>query len=472
MLFSRRPTASARPRQTCTLAALLLGSALAGQAAAEDAPAEREEVQVKFQATYIQQRHAAFPSRPPAPWNAANYSGDFPLYSLGAGHDKTYTGSFTAYLGLRPWTGGELYFNPEATVGVPFTGNLVGLGGFYNGEITRAAGTSPKLYRQRLFLRQTWNQGGGSEKIDSDLNWMAGTVDKNRFVLTVGNFSLLDIFDKNDYANDPRRQFMNWGGMASTAYDYAADARGFGWGVVGEWYRGNWALRLGRMTGPVQPNDLPVDLKLLQHYGDQLEIEHNHDWNGQPGAVRLLLWRNRARLAAYSDAIAYGNAVGWKPTENGMEYILNVRSGEKIKYGVGINTDQALSSDLGVFFRAMWADGKTETYAFGEVDRSWSMGAALKGTAWGRAKDTVGAAYLVNFLSPQRREYLAKGGISYFIGDGWLNYKPEQVIELYYSLALNDKAWISANYQRYAHPAYNADRGPVNILGVRLHTEF
>ena len=348
----------------------------------------------------------------------------------------------------------------------------MGLGGFYNGEITRAAGTTPKLYRQRLFVRQTWNQGGGSEPVESDLNWMAGTADRNRFVLTAGNFSTLDIFDKNDFAGDPRRQFMNWGNMASAAFDYAADARGFGWGAIGEWYQGDWAVRFGRMTGPRLPNGQPVDFNLLKHYGDQLEVEHDHELNGQPGAVRVMAWRNRAKLASFADATRYGDSVGWRPGANGLEYILDVRGGEKIKYGVGINLDQALSSDLGVYLRAMWADGKTETYAYAEVDRSLATGVSVKGTQWGRAKDTVGFSYLAHFLSADRRNYLAKGGISFFIGDGWLNYRPEQVVELYYNMAIDKQLWVTANYQRIANPAYNADRGPVNIFGVRLHTEF
>ena len=457
-------------RVVAMLPALLTGLSAHAQSPATDAA--QEDTQVKFQATYVWQRHANFRVRPPAALDGSKYAGDYPLYSLTSGADKSYTGSFTGYFGFRPWKDGEVYFNPEITQGVPFTGGLVGLGGFYNGEITRAAGTNPRLYRQRLFLRQTWNRGGGQEKVESDLNWMAGTVDKNRFVLTAGNFSTLDIFDKNDFSNDPRRQFMNWGNMANAAFDYAADSRGFGWGVVGEWYQGDWALRFGRMTGPVRPNDQPVDFNLLKHYGDQLELEHNHELNGQPGAVRLLAWRNRAKLASFSDAIAYGNARGWLPGANGMEYILDVRGGEKIKYGAGINLDQALSSDVGVFLKAMWADGKTETYAFGEVDRSLALGAAIKGSRWGRGQDTVGVSYLAHFLSAERRDYLAKGGISFFIGDGWLNYRPEQIVELYYNMNVSKNLWVTADYQRYANPAYNADRGPVHVFSMRLHTEF
>jgi hypothetical protein len=442
------------------------------QATTEDA--EQENVQAKFQGTWIWQRHPNFGQRVPASVDPGKYSGGLPQYSLPTGHDVAYTSTFTGYFGFRPWPNGEVYFDPEITQGVPFSGNLIGLAGFYNGEITRASGPNPTLYRQRLFLRQTWNQGGGEVKIESDLNWMARTVDKNRFVLTAGNFSTLDVFDHNQYAGDPRRQFMNWGNMSYAAFDYAADARGWGWGAIGEWYKNDWVIRLGRMTGPTLPNQLPTDLRILKHFGDQFEIEHDHDIGGQPGAVKVMLWRDKGRLATFRDAIDYGNARRWQPDPNGngMEYILDVRTGERFKVGAGVNLEQAITPELGLFGRAMWSDGKTETFAFTEVDRSLSVGVSSSGSRWGRAPDRVGVSFLSNYLSRDRREYLQKGGISYFIGDGWLNYHPEQIVELYYSWALSQHLWITADFQRIKNPAYNADRGPLNIGGVRLHAEF
>ncbi|MEI7612553.1 MAG: carbohydrate porin [Betaproteobacteria bacterium] len=432
-----------------------------------------EETQAKFQATYIGQSHPAFRENKPARVNSANYSGNYPLYSLPNVKDRSYTATVTGYFGFRPWADGELYLNPEITQGVPFGGQLAGLGGFYNGEITRAAGSTPTLYRQRLFLRQTWNMGGGSGKVESELNWMAGSVDKNRFVMTLGNFSTLDVFDKNRYSNDPRRQFMNWGHMNNVAFDYAADSRGWSWGAAGEWYQDDWVLRFGRMTGPKKPNELATDFQIFKHYGDQLEVERGYELAGQPGAIRFSAWRNRAKLASFRDAINHGNSVGWNPdSTNGMEYILNVRDTEKIKYGFGFNMEQAFSDQIGGFLKGMWADGKTETYAFAEVDRSLSTGVLIKGTSWGRAQDALGISYMAHFLSKERREYLEKGGMSYFIGDGWLNYKPEQIIETYYSMNVQKGVWLTADYQRVANPAYNADRGPVNIFGVRAHAEF
>lgn len=413
-----------------------------------------EEWTARFQTTYAWQTKPAM---------HADYSG---TNSLRASNEKSYTATATAFLGFRPWQSGELYFNPEVTQGVPFSG-LAGAGGFTNGELTRTAGSTPKIYRQRLFLRQTWGLGGGDEKIEGDLNIMAGTVDKNRLVLTLGNFSSLDVFDENIYAKDPRVHFMNAGFMAPLSYDYAADARGFGWGFAAEWYQDDWVLRLGRMTGPKEPNMLPIDKQITKHYGDQVELEHAHTLWNMPGKVRLLVWRNRAIVASFKDALDYLQA-----NPGTEQAILNVRNGAKIKYGAGINVEQAITENLGFFLRAMKADGRTETYAFTETDSSIGTGFSLKGGAWGRGMDTLGIGYLHNTISKDRQRYLEAGGISFFIGDGRLNYHPEQVFETYYSLNVTKSLFVTMDYQHMLNPAYNADRGPANFYAVRLHAEF
>lgn len=134
--------------------------------------------------------------------------------------------------------------------------------------------------------------------------------------------------------------------------------------------------------------------------------------------------------------------------------------------------EQAVSDDVGVFGRASWADGKTETYAYTEIDRSISGGVVVKGGAWGRAQDSAGFAMARNGLSKVRREYLAAGGLGFFIGDGRLNYRPEVVLETFYSLNLTRQTWLTLDWQHIRNPAYNADRGRVNVASVRLHAEF
>lgn len=414
---------------------------------------EAEAWNAKFQATYVWQDKRPF---------SAAYSG---ANSLTTDKERSYSFTATAMLGWRPWAGGELYFNPEAAQGVPLS-NLTGLGGFTNGEIARSSGPTLTAYQARLFLRQTWGMGGEQETVESAGNQLAGSVDKRRWVLTVGNLSVLDVFDGNAYSHDPRTQFLNWSLMTHGAYDYAADARGYSWGVALEWYHDDWVVRAGRFIQPKEPNQQALDPHIFQHYGDQIEVEHAHTLGGQPGKLRLLAFRNRARMSRFQDALDLAARTGGTPS------IDEVRTGDQIKHGFGLNLEQAVSDDVGVFGRASWADGKTETYAFTEIDRSLSGGVLVKGTSWGRGQDSFGLALARNGLSKVHRDYLAAGGLGFFIGDGRLNYHPEIVFETFYSLNLTKAAWITLDWQRIRNPAYNADRGPANVASVRLHTEF
>ncbi len=429
----------------------LIGSFLPAVCLAQ--AAESEEWNAKFQATYVWQGKRPL---------SAIYSGP---NSLSADKESSYSFTATAALGFRPWTGGEFYFDPEAAQGVPLSG-LTGLGGFTNGEIARTSGPKLKAYRARLFLRQTWGMGGDQEAVEADANQLAGKVDKRRWVLTAGNLSVTDIFDDNTYSHDPRTQFLNWSLMTHGAYDYAADARGYSWGVALEWYHDDWAVRAGRFIQPKEPNQQELESRIFQHFGDQLEVEHAHAIGGQPGKLRILAFRNRARMSRFEDAIDLAARMGGTPDIN------DVRTGDQIKHGFGVNLEQALSSDIGLFARASWADGGTETYAFTEIDRSVSGGVLVKGSAWGRGQDSIGMALARNGLSNARRDYLSAGGISYFIGDGRLNYRPEAILETFYNINVSKGTWVSLDWQYIRNPAYNADRGPAKVASVRLHVEF
>ena len=406
-----------------------------------------------FQSTYIWQRKAGFP---------ADYDGP---NSLRSSREKSYSFTTTAALGLRPWRGGELYLNPEAAQGVPLSG-LLGLGGFTNGEMARTAGPTLKVYRARLFLRQTWNRGTDREGVDSDFNQLAGSVSRRRWVLTVGNLAVTDIFDDNRYSHDARTQFLNWSLVSQGAYDFAADARGYSWGIALEWYHEDWALRAGRFLQPREPNQQSLDWRAFRHHGDQIELEHGHSLAGQPGKVRLLAFRNRARMSRFDDALALGRRTGTTPDLNA------VRDGDRTKLGLGINVEQALSDDIGVFGRASWADGKTETYAFTEIDHSLSAGVVARGALWQRRDDSAGLALVRNGLSRARRDYLSAGGLGFFIGDGQLDYRPELILETWYSLGMTRWSWLALNWQHIRHPAYNGARGPVNVIALRLHLEI
>jgi len=417
-------------------------------------------VNVHGQTTYINQRYNNF---------TASYSG---LNSMSAQKSMSYTWSGTLFFGARILPDTDVYFNPEVFSGVPFSG-LVGLAGFTNGEANKAAGSQAKFYSARAFVRHTINQEGDKVELADEANQISQIVSSNRVVLTGGQFSVLDIFDDSTYAKDPRVQFMNWGNLTYLAYDYAADARGYSWGLAGEWYRDNWVLRAARMLAPKDPNGRDLNWQIFQSYGDQVEVERQHNIGGLPGKVSVLAYRNKMVLARFQDATNYvlqNNA-------QGTQAINNVRTNEQFKTGIGINGEQALSNTVGIFGRAFTSDGHTETMSFTEADNSLSVGVSINGLNWNREKDTIGISMMQNGLSSYRRQYLQAGGVSYFIGDyaspsQTITYKPEQIAELYYNALLVKNVLLGVNYQHVNNPAYNSARGPVQIYSFRVHAEF
>lgn len=410
--------------------------------------ADQEQWNAKFQSTYIWQRKEAF---------AASYSGP---NSLSPNEEKSYSFTATAAFGVRPWAGGELYVDPEVAQGVPLS-HLAGLGGMSNGEMARTSGANPTFYRARLFLRQVWGFGGGQAAIESSANQLAGVADARRLTLTAGNLAVSDLFDANAYSHDTRTQFINWSIMNQGAYDFAADARGYTWGAALEYVDAAWTLRGGRFAQPRASNGQALDPKILRRFGDQLELEHAHRIGELAGKLRVLAFRNVAIMGAYGDALAL----------SAPPIVADVRA-RHAKIGVAIGAEQALSADAGMFARASWADGKTETYAFAEIDRSISAGVRVMGTRWSRPTDSAGLAVVRNSLSTLHRAYLAAGGQGFFVGDGRLAYRPELIAEMFYNIAVGKTSHIGANWQHIVNPAYNLDRGPVSVLSVRLHSDF
>jgi len=68
-----------------------------------------------------------------------------------------------------------------------------------------------------------------------------------------------------------------------------------------------------------------------------------------------------------------------------------------------------------------------------------------------------------NYLSGDQRSLLAAGGLGFIIGDGRLDrYRPESIVEAYYSWQATKQFTLTGDFQRVVNPAYNptADRFP------------
>lgn len=428
------------------------------------------------QFTYILQFKPGFS----APYTNTNGS----INSLVTDPEDSYTGSFTLFFGLRLWPGAQAYFVPEV-IAEKALSQLRGIGAsIQNFELQKTGSTVPSLYRSRTSLRQTINIGGSKVELSSDPMQLGTTVDSRRVVLTAGTFTILDLFDRNNVTWDPRQTFLNMAFMTHASWDFAADARGFSLGAAAELYWDDWALRIARMAPPLNPNQLPIDVNLLQVYADALELEHDHVLFGQAGAVRLLGYRNHEVMGRFADAIAAFEA---NPMENAAACPLDVFSygsgnvtapdlcwvrKPNTKFGVGINLEQYITPDIGLFFRAMWSDGQSEVDAFDPADRDLSFGAVAKGQAWHRPFDVTGLGFASGWISSIHAQYLAMGGVDGFVGDGHLSQAPEIATDVFYSFNLLRAIWLTGDYQHIWDPGFNSARGPVNVIGGRVHVEF
>jgi high affinity Mn2+ porin len=384
--------------------------------------------------------------------------------SLPGGGQLQSTWTTTAFLGARLWDGGEVYLNPELAQGFGINGTL-GLAGFPNGEAQKAGAPFPRFRAQRYFFKQTFGLGGEQEEVPDALNQLAGKRDIDRITLVVGRFAVGDYFDNNAYAHDPRADFMNWAMWEAAAYDFPADLPGYTRGAMVELNRKDWAVRGAVVEVPSRPNS---DILTFRSGGVVVEFEERHSIFDQPGKLRLGAFGNQGVTGNYRQALAIAAT---DPTQDINDVMAGIRHVNP-KYGFYANLEQQIVKDVGLFARASWNDGQNEILSFTDIDRSLSGGLSIKGSFWGRPNDTVGIGGAINGLSAAHRDFLAAGGVGLLIGDGQLNYRPEQIFEAYYAWKLNTWTTLTFDYQFIANPAYNADRGPVSILSGRLHAEF
>jgi len=403
------------------------------------------------QSTYIEQETDGFHSP---------YSGPNSL-TPDSGRETT---DATLFLGARLWSGAELWINPEADQGFGLD-DTEGLAGFSSGEAYKVGSNTPYFRLQRAFIRQTFDFGGASGSTQAGPNQFAIPQSSDRLVLTVGKLSVVDIFDNNRYAHDPRSDFLNWAVIDAGTFDYAADAWGYTVGGAAEWYVGPWAWRAGLFDLSRVPNSVDLDLGFHQYEID-VELEHRHEIFGQPGKIDVTLFENHGRMALLTDAVQYA-AANDLPVE--PEPVRQYRKRD----GISLNVEQQFNSSLGMFARLGDAGGNVETYEFTDIDYTASAGISLTGGLWKRSGDTVGLAGVIDAISRDRREYLAAGGLGLLVGDGQLpNAGHEDIIESYYDLAAFSALHLTLDYQWVQNPAYNRDRGPVSIFAFRAHVEF
>ena len=371
----------------------------------------------------------------------------------------------TLFLGLRLAKDTALYLDPEIAGGRGFSG-VDGLANSSNGELPRVASATPKPYVARLYVSHDFGFGNETEPVEADENQLAGERPTTRYTITAGRFTLTDFFDNNKYSHDPRTQFIGWAVMFNGAWDYPADVRGYTWGWVHEFHARNWSVRYASAAMPRVANGLRFDRRLFRNRGDVFEGEYRYSISRHTGTVRALHYLNHANSGNYAEAIQQAELTSGTPD------VTSTRRNGTLKYGFGLNAEQELTKNIGIFARLGWNDGKTESFAFTAIDRLASAGISIAGERWHRPFDTVATEFTTSGISGVHALYLARGGYDFLIGDGRLQYGPEYISETYYSARLFPEFFASFDLQHVANPAYNQQRGPVWIPSIRLHLEL
>ena len=384
--------------------------------------------------------------------------------SLTPGARGRETISFGPVLGRKLWDGAAVFVNPEWDQGFGLNSST-GVAGFPNNEAFRVGKTDPTLTVPRLFVRQVIGLGGPQETLDGDQLQFAGPVDVERITVTAGKISVWDIFDDNKYAHDARTQFENWVLVGNGAVDFAADARGYTEGVAVEYNNAWFAARTGMFEVSKETNAKPLNDTWGQAWQSLNELEERWRLGTHPGALRELVMVDR------TDAVDYQSTYGNLGPVSVTQPLYGFRR-YRVNYAFGLNAEQEITDDLGAFARASWNPGRVQEFMYTEVDSEAQTGLSLKGNRWGRVDDTVGLAGVINMLSSRHRAFYEAGNIGFIVGDGQLNYKPEEIVEAYYDAQIVKGANLGLDYQFIANPGYNADRGPVSIIGVRVHLEF
>ncbi len=410
-----------------------------------------------FQITAIKQGHPKF---------KALYSGQNSL--INKGEKALLSVTSTLYAGRRLWKGAAIYIDGEIAGGSGIS-STKGVAGFPNGETFRIGDPSPTLYIARGFITQDISLNNtGYQKDASEANQLAGSRPASRITISAGKFAISDFYDNNKYAHDPRVQFLNWSLMSNAAWDYPANTRGYTSGIVLELIKPGWAIRLSSVVVPKMANGPKMDWKIDKAHSETFEIEKSWKMNQLPGTLRLLGFHSLSQAPAYKQTLT-GVKIG---DSSSLDVYTGDREWKKyggLKYGFGINAEQDLTKEAGMFIRASWNDGKTATWAYTEIDRSASLGINIKGSSWKRADDNIGIA---GVISPGHQAFLQAGLYGFIIGDGTLNYGKEEIIEFYYRAQLANSLWATFDYQFINNPAYNKDRGPVSVFAVRAHLEF
>jgi high affinity Mn2+ porin len=394
----------------------------------------------------------------------AKYSGP---HSLNPHFDRALSRVITLYTGLRLNDSTELLFDLEEAGGSALSTGL-GLAGFTNLDIVRNPLLSKAPYPARAMIHKVFALS--KDKVENQRNFLSlfDELPRRRLEVRFGKFAMADFVDVNSAASDTHLQFMNWTVDNNGAWDYAADTRGYTVGAIVDYEDRNWGIRFAEALMPKVANGIDLVWRPWQVHAENWEYELRHGFiPHKAGVVRALAYTNHANMGIYRQAITqYEQHL--VPTPEITNHPWHITR----KYGFGINFEQNLTADLTAFGRFGWDNGKTESFAYTEVDQTFEGGLGAHGAMWHRGKDRAGFAFVSNGIAKDHQIYLADGGLGFLLGDGGLHYGREDILEAYYTAHVWRGIYVAPDLQHINNPGYNQDRGPVLVGSLRLHVEF
>jgi hypothetical protein len=407
------------------------------------------------QANFIFQTHPGFHS---------DFSGP---NSLSPNYEKALSRVLTLYGGVRLNHYTEVIADLEEAGGSGLSTGL-GLAGNPNLDIVRNPSLSKAPYVARAMIHKVIALSKDNIENERSPLWLFEELPRRRLEIRFGKFSLPDFFDLNSAASDTHFQFTNWTVDNNGAWDYAADTRGYTVGVTADYQDRNWGIRFGSALMPKVANGIDLVWRPWEARGDNFEFDLRRGLlPKKPGFVRLLAYTNYANMGIYRNAVAdFLSGKTSKPDITDHPWHITR------KYGFGINLQQALSPYVTAFARFGWNNGKTESFAYTEVDQTFLGGVGVEGSLWHRKHDRAGVAFVSNAICKDHQKYLALGGLGFLLGDGGLVYGRENIAETYYTLHVWRGLYLAPGGQYFVNPGYNRARGPVVVGALRGHVEF
>jgi hypothetical protein len=407
------------------------------------------------QANFIFQTHPPFH----APYSGKN--------SLNPNYEKATSRLMTLYTGFRLNESTEFLVDIEEAGGAALSTGL-GLAGNTDLDIVRNPLLSKAPYIGRGMIHKVFALS--EDKVENQRSFLSlfDELPRRRLEVRFGKFGMPDFFDVNSAGSDTHFQFNNWTIDNNGAWDYAADTRGYTVGATADFEDRNWGFRFAEALMPKVANGIDLVWKPWQAHAENFEYELRRGLiPKKPGAIRLLAYVNHANMGIYRQAVA-NFETGLTPVPDITAHPWHVTR----KYGFGLNLEQNLTRYVTAFGRFGWDNGKTESFAYTEVDQTFSGGLGANGAWWRRKQDRAGIAFVTNAISKDHQTYLADGGLGFLLGDGKLNYGRENIVESYYTVHVWRGIYLAPGVQYIQNPGYNRDRGPVVVPTFRAHIEF